>query len=91
VSSSAPIQGPDLLTSSHELAAFDCGKPALNAYLLRHALVNQLSGTVRTYVALRGQSTAGYSPQSNPPAQPPEWARAWPDIRSPWLCWPGWQ
>jgi len=60
VKPAAPLQGPELLTSSHELAAFDCGKPALNTYLVRFALVNQLSGTARTYVAHRGKSVAGY-------------------------------
>ena len=60
MSSTAPFQGPELLTSSHELAAFDCGKPALNTYLVRFALMNQLSGTARTYVAQRAHRIVGY-------------------------------
>ncbi len=60
MNSTAPLQGPDLLTSLHELSAFDCGKPALNTYLLRFALVNQLSGTARTYVVHRDNNVAGY-------------------------------
>ena len=60
MSPAAPLEGPELLTGSHELGAFDCGKAALNAYLERFALANQLSGTARTYVAHRGGRVVGY-------------------------------
>ena len=30
--------GPELLTGEHLLEGFDCGKPALNEWLIRHAL-----------------------------------------------------
>ncbi|MGH9066265.1 MAG: GNAT family N-acetyltransferase, partial [Acidimicrobiales bacterium] len=44
--------GPTLLTSGHTLAGFDCGKPALNNWLVRRALGNQSSGTSRTWVVV---------------------------------------
>jgi len=48
--------GPKLLTSEHVLAGFDCGKPALNSWLLRRALGNQSSGTSRTWVVTEGDA-----------------------------------
>lgn len=57
---SAPLQGPELLTSTHDLSAFDCGKPPLNTFLQRFALVNQLSATARTYVVHRDNQVVGY-------------------------------
>ena len=45
--------GPELLTSEHVLAGFDCGTPALNGWLARRALGNQSSGTSRTWVVTR--------------------------------------
>jgi len=42
--------GPELLSSEHVLAGFDCGKPALNEWLVRRALANQGAGTSRTWV-----------------------------------------
>ncbi|MHB1487352.1 MAG: GNAT family N-acetyltransferase [Acidimicrobiales bacterium] len=44
--------GPELLTSQHVLAGFDCGTPALNGWLMRRALGNQSSGTSRTWVVV---------------------------------------
>ncbi|MHB8328030.1 MAG: GNAT family N-acetyltransferase [Acidimicrobiales bacterium] len=42
--------GPELLSNEHVLAGFDCGKPALNEWLVRRALANQSAGTSRTWV-----------------------------------------
>jgi hypothetical protein len=42
--------GPQLLSSEHVLAGFDCGKPALNDWLVRRSLANQFGGTSRTWV-----------------------------------------
>ena len=42
--------GPQLLSSEHVLAGFDCGKPALNDWLVRRSLTNQFGGTSRTWV-----------------------------------------
>jgi GNAT superfamily N-acetyltransferase len=39
---------------------FDCGKPALNEWLLRHARQAQTSGSARTFVVTDGDRVAGY-------------------------------
>ncbi len=44
--------GPELLTPEHLLGGFDCGKPALNEWLIRHAPNNQMRGTSRTWVVI---------------------------------------
>ena len=48
--------GPELLTGEHVLEGFDCGKPALNEWLIRHALNNQASGSSRTWVVVEAGS-----------------------------------
>ena len=40
----------EALTSGHGLADFDCGKPALNEWLRKHALKNQSRNNTRTFV-----------------------------------------
>ena len=45
-----------LLNSEHILDGFDCGKPALNDWLVRRALGNQASGTSRTWVIIEDGS-----------------------------------
>jgi GNAT superfamily N-acetyltransferase len=47
--------GPVLLGSEHVVAGFDCGKPALNEWLARRALANQVTGTSRTWAVLGGE------------------------------------
>lgn len=54
------LSSPVLLTKSHEIAGFDCGKPPLNDFLAKHALQNQVSGGARTYVLTRGSRVIGY-------------------------------
>lgn len=44
----------------HVLANFDCGTPALNAWLQRRAAANQASGASRTFVACEGGRVVGY-------------------------------
>ena len=44
--------GPQLLASEHVLTGFDCGKPPLNDWLVRHSLGNQSGGTSRTWVVI---------------------------------------
>jgi len=44
--------GPQLLSSEHVLTGFDCGKPALNGWLVRRSLSNQSGGTSRTWVVI---------------------------------------
>lgn len=51
---------PQALNASHELHAFDCGKPALNDWLARHALQAQASGSAKTFVVTQGAEVAGY-------------------------------
>jgi GNAT superfamily N-acetyltransferase len=48
--------GPELLSGQHLVEGFDCGKPALNEWLIRHALNNQASGTSRTWVVVEAGS-----------------------------------
>ncbi len=51
---------PQALNSSHSLDSFDCGKPALNDWLKRHALQAQASGSAKSYVIADGDRIAGY-------------------------------
>lgn len=52
---------PQSLCAQHQLDEFDCGEPALNEWLKRRALINHLSGTSRTFVAVdAGQRVFGY-------------------------------
>jgi GNAT superfamily N-acetyltransferase len=44
--------GPELLAGDHLLDGFDCGKPALNQWLIRHARNNQAGGSSRTWVVV---------------------------------------
>jgi GNAT superfamily N-acetyltransferase len=48
------------LTSGHVVERFDCGREALNRFLIRHALQNQQAGASRTYVALADDEVVGY-------------------------------
>jgi len=40
------------LTTTHAVAGFTCGRPALDAYLHRHAFTNARIGGAQTYVAV---------------------------------------
>lgn len=51
---------PQALDALHQLEAFDCGKPALNDWLVRHARQAQASGSARTYVVAEQARVAGY-------------------------------
>lgn len=42
--------GPQLLAGDHVVAGFDCGRPALNGWLVRMAHADQGTGTTRTWV-----------------------------------------
>jgi len=50
----------ELLTATHEVASFSCGKQALDDFLKRFALANQANGSVRTYVAQQNGRVVGY-------------------------------
>jgi GNAT superfamily N-acetyltransferase len=54
------LSGPHGLDQAHVLEGFDCGKPALNEWLLRHARQAQGSGSARTFVVAQGVRVAGY-------------------------------
>ena len=54
------ISTPQSLDTNHRLEEFDCGKPALTGWLLRHARQAQSSGSTRTFVACDEERVAGY-------------------------------
>ncbi len=47
----SPLLAPVPLTSAHLVVEFSCGESALDEWLKRRALSNQLSGASRTFVA----------------------------------------
>jgi GNAT superfamily N-acetyltransferase len=47
----APLHRPEPIGAHHQVAAFDCGAPALNEFLIHHALANHQSGSAKTFVA----------------------------------------
>ena len=51
---------PEPLIASHDTSSFDCGKAPLNHFLQRYALINQATGSARTFVSLSGQKIGGY-------------------------------
>ena len=55
------LRAPEALAPLHRLDGFECGKPALNDWLLRHARQAQTSGSARTFVVAEDdQRVAGY-------------------------------
>lgn len=55
-------RGPELLTSDHDTARFDCGDEALNEWLRRRAPRNQREGASRTWVVTHdGRVVAFYA------------------------------
>jgi GNAT superfamily N-acetyltransferase len=54
------LRGPEPLGSHHRLDGFDCGKPSLNDWLLRHARHAQGSGSAKTFVVADDDRAAGY-------------------------------
>ena len=44
------MRAPEPLTAAHDLAAFDCGNPVMNAWLNERAHKNQEDGATRTFV-----------------------------------------
>jgi predicted N-acetyltransferase YhbS len=49
-----------LLNKDHIVKSFDCGEPELNLFLTKYALMNQDSGSSRTYVALSDNQVIGF-------------------------------
>ena len=54
------LHGPEPLGPQHRWEGFDCGKPALNDWLLRHARQAQGSGSAKTFVVVDDDRVAGY-------------------------------
>lgn len=54
------LRSPDPLGLQHRPERFDCGKPALNDWLLRHARQAQGSGSAKTFVVADEDRVAGY-------------------------------
>lgn len=48
------------LQRHHAIDAFDCGREALNRFLIRYALQNQQAGASQTYVAVSEAEVVGY-------------------------------
>lgn len=51
---------PEVLTAEHDCSSFACGKPRLNQYIKKYALVNQQNEISRTYVTTREGRVVGY-------------------------------
>ena len=54
------ISGPELLTASHDLAEFSCGKPSLDRWLKTRALSNQERGFTAVLVVHEANRVIGY-------------------------------
>ena len=54
------LRRPESLDVQHRLEGFDCGKSALNDWLLRHARQAQGSGSAKTFVVADDDRVAGY-------------------------------
>ena len=54
------LSGVEKLGESHDLGQFNCGKPPLDSWLKKFALINQSNKSARTYVVHRGGAVIGY-------------------------------
>jgi GNAT superfamily N-acetyltransferase len=54
------LSSPVLLSKSHDVSSFDCGKEPLNTFLKSFALQNQTGGLARNYVVLEDAKVVGY-------------------------------
>lgn len=54
------MSGPESLEPRHQTEGFDCGKPALNEWLVRYARQAQGSGSAKTFVVADGDRVVGY-------------------------------
>lgn len=51
---------PEALNTGHCILPFDCGKPVLNDWLVRHARQAQASGSAKTFVVVDRDRIVGY-------------------------------
>lgn len=51
---------PQALDANHPLEGFDCGKPALDDWLVRHARQARASGSAKSCVVIEGDRVVGY-------------------------------
>ena len=54
------LGAPEPLLARHRLDTFDCGKPALHDWLIRHARQAQSSGSAKTFVVAEAERVAGF-------------------------------
>lgn len=54
------LSGPEPLDQLHNLEGFDCGKPSLNEWLLRHARQAHGAGSAKTFVVSDNNRVVGY-------------------------------
>lgn len=54
------LRPPEPLDASHTTEDFDCGKPALDDWLKRHARQAAGAGSAKTFVVCDGERVAGY-------------------------------
>ena len=54
------LQAPVPLADCHDIDAFACSAPTLDAWIRRKARANQASGASRTYVLCRGDRVVGF-------------------------------
>lgn len=54
------IRRIEKLRADHLVEAFDCGREALNRYLVRYAWQNQQAGAAQTYVGILDDTVIGY-------------------------------
>ena len=54
------LSPPEPLRPGHDLASFECGRPALDNWLRQRALRNESAGASRTYVVCAALRVVGY-------------------------------
>lgn len=54
------LRGPQPLGPQHRLEGFECGKPALSEWLLRHARQAQSAGSAKTFVVTDDDRVVAY-------------------------------
>ena len=54
------LSGVEKLSESHDLSQFNCGKPPLDSWLKKFALINQRNDSAQTYVVHCGGAVIGY-------------------------------